>query len=669
MKPLIDETTKAKWATLFENESIKPLILDAVLAGKKSVLLDYWDIDVISPELSQSLLDNPSSSFWHAEMALADFPVISPDDKKVDLTLRVTNLSDIAKIAIHDIRSKHTGKLISVSGIVRKRAEVRPKLVVGAFMCNKCGCVMSIDQAEDIIIEPTECYEDEGGFGRKSSFKLISSLSQFIDSQKLELQENLEGMKESGKITIYMEHDLAGTILPGDHVVINGVLFSSKRRRANYQLASFDKALYVNSCESIQKSYEDVVLSDLDIRQIENASRDPELFEKFIQSLAPSIHGLYIEKFALLLQLFGGVMKQTEPGVRLRGDIHILFVGDPGTAKSQLLSRVSKLSPRAIFTSGKGSSASGLTASCVKDEFGDGQWTLEAGALVLADGGLAVVDELDKMSKEDRDALHEAMEQQFITINKAGINATLQTRCSLLSAANPKLGRFDQFAPVADQIDLPVTLLSRFDLIFPILDKPNAARDAMLVSHIRSVHQHGIIEENQPFSSDFITKYVCYARRLQPKLGDKACDIIDDFFKTIRGQSVDSVAITARQLEAMYRLAEASAKVRLSETVEEEDANHAVNVFQNYLKRVASDYETGALDIDLITVGKSHSQQEMMRKILTIVTSFPVGATEDNILIECEKLGMNREKSGTYLEKLHAEGRIFKMNNGRYKVA
>ena len=362
-------------------------------------------------------------------------------------------------------------------------------------------------------------------------------------------------------------------------------------------------------------------------------------------------------------------MKQTEPGVRLRGDIHILFVGDPGTAKSQLLSRMSKLSPRAIFTSGKGSSAAGLTASAIKDEFGDGQWTLEAGALVLADGGLAVVDELDKMSKEDRDALHEAMEQQFITINKAGINATLQTRCSLLSAANPKLGRFDQFAPVADQIDLPVTLLSRFDLIFPILDKPNAARDAMLVSHIRSVHQHGIIEENQPFSSEFITKYVCYARRLQPKLGDKACDIVDNFFKTIRGQSVDSVSITARQLEAMYRLAEASAKVRLSETVEEEDANHAVNVFQNYLKRVASDYETGALDIDLITVGKSHSQQEMMRKILTIVTSFPVGATEDNILIECEKLGMNREKSGAYLEKLHAEGRIFKMNNGRYKVA
>jgi len=221
-----------------------------------------------------------------------------------------------------------------------------------------------------------------------------------------------------------------------------------------------------------------------DKEEIVRLSSSEGIYEKMVASIAPSIYGYDQEKLSMILQLFSGVTKQLPDGSRIRGDLHMLLIGDPGTGKSQMLAYIENIAPRAVYTSGKGSSSAGLTAAAVRDDFGDGQqWSLEAGALVLADRGIAAIDELDKMRPEDRSAMHEALEQQKISVSKAGINATLKSRCSLLGAANPKYGRFDQYEPISEQIDLEPALISRFDLIFTVTDTPTRKRPQPCRTH------------------------------------------------------------------------------------------------------------------------------------------------------------------------------------------
>ena len=273
---------------------------------------------------------------------------------------------------------------MSIEGLVKKRTEVRPKLQLAAFQCQKCGAVIRVEQEEDILKEPSECYEDQGGCGRVSSFKLISSLSKFIDSQKIEIQENPEGLRggaQPERISVYLEDDLVGEIAPGDRVIANGILHSLQRRRGTYRLTAFAKTMDARSVETQELAFEEVEISPEDEEEILKISKDPKIYEKMRKSIAPTIFSMDVEKDALILQLFGGTAKEMPDGTRIRGDIHSLFVGDPGTAKSQLLNYMSKLSPRSVYASGKASSAAGLTAAAVRDEFGEGQWTLEAGAV------------------------------------------------------------------------------------------------------------------------------------------------------------------------------------------------------------------------------------------------------------------------------------------------
>ena len=420
------------------------------------------------------------------------------------------------------------------------------------------------------------------------------------------------------------------------------------------------------------------------------------IYDKMRQSIAPTIYGLDVEKDALVLQLFGGIAKEMPDGTRTRGDVHTLLVGDPGTAKSQMLSYISKLAPRSIYASGKASSAAGLTAAAVRDEFGEGQWTLEAGALVLADKGLACIDEIDKMEETDRSSLHQAMEQQEISVAKAGINATLKSRCAILAAANPKLGRFDEFMPIHEQINMPPALLSRFDLIFSILDKPSPKTDIDLANHILQSHKGGEIREHinripdklyskeqeiqfmkhiQPvFEPEFLRKYIAYAKRnVFPVLTDDALKILQDYYVKIRNSSKESVPFTPRQLEAFVRLAESSARIRLSQEATDNDANRAILIIDQYLQRVGMDRETGRIDIDIIATGISHSQHERMRLILDIIQRL-CDESEDNsanradIISEAEIQGIESRKVEEALDRLSRDGQIYKTPRGKYGI-
>ena len=694
-----DESLTAEWQDFFEdNCKAKIETVATAYPETRSLLLDYWDIDKADPKLAEMLLHQPFKALFNAEEALKIIEVAA--EQKLQLHFRVKNIPESQRVLIRKIRANRLGTFIAVEGLVKKITEVRPKLQVAAFQCQKCGAVIRIEQDEDILKEPSECYEDQGGCGRVSSFKLSTTLSSFIDSQKIEIQENPEGLRggaQPERISVHLEDDLVGGVAPGDRVIVNGILHSTARHRGTFRLTSFDKTMDAVSIESQEYAFEEVEVSKEDEKKIVKISKDPEIYEKMRQSIAPTIYGLDVEKDALVLQLFGGIAKEMPDGTRTRGDIHALLVGDPGTAKSQMLSYMSKLAPRSVYASGKASSAAGLTAAAVRDEFGEGQWTLEAGALVLADKGLACIDEIDKMEETDRSSLHQAMEQQEISVAKAGINATLKSRCAVLAAANPKLGRFDEFIPMHEQINMPPALLSRFDLIFSILDKPNRKTDTDLASHILQSHKGGEIHEHMKKTSDnmysksqestflkhvlpvfepeFLRKYVAYAKRnVFPVMTDDALEILQNYYVDFRSSSKDSVPFTPRQLEAFVRLAESSARIRLSQEANVEDAKRAISIIDQYLRRVGTDRETGKFDIDIIATGISHSQHERMRVILDIIQRLCQESTEDSasrsdIINEAEIQGIESRKVEEVLDRLNRNGQIYEPSHGKYRLA
>ncbi|MDD1756917.1 MAG: ATP-binding protein, partial [Methanomassiliicoccales archaeon] len=335
------------------------------------------------------------------------------------------------------------------------------------------------------------------------------------------------------------------------------------------------------------------------------------------------------------------------------------------------------------------------TAAAVKDEFGEGRWTLEAGALVLADLGLASIDELDKMDDNDRSSMHEAMESQSVSVAKAGITARLQCRCSILGAANPKYGRFEESQFISDQIDLPPALMSRFDLIFAMTDKPDSEKDARITSHILKVHRRGEILGNEDlsdlpgmnieammqessmlepaFDKEFLRKYVAYSKRIIPILTDEAVKLISDNYLNIRkmgeGES-KSVPITARQLEAYVRLSEASARARLSRIVTLDDARRSVAIVEYYLRKIAG--EAGKLDIDIIATGTSRSQREQIVSIRAIIqenADRDKGISIDQLISLAEQENIPEERVRTLIKRLHESGEVFSPTIGYFKLA
>ncbi|MGB2825190.1 MAG: minichromosome maintenance protein MCM, partial [Thermoplasmata archaeon] len=395
------------------------------------------------------------------------------------------------------------------------------------------------------------------------------------------------------------------------------------------------------------------------------------------------------------LQLFGGVTKLMDDGTRIRGDIHIAMIGDPGTAKSQILRYMATLAPRGIYTSGKASSAAGLTAAAVKDEFGEGRWTLEAGALVLADKGLACIDELDKMNDQDRSSIHESLEQGTISVAKAGITATLQSRCAVLGAANPKYGRFDENRNIAEQIDLPPALLSRFDAIFTLTDRPDAEYDRNVAVHILKGHRRGeiklhespetipgmdvsqIMSDTEIFlpamDIEFLRKYVAFSKRLIPVMADDAMKTLESYYVNIRklGEGEESsVPITARQLEALIRLSEASARARLNPIVTAEDAERAIKIVEYYLNKVAS--EGGRRDIDIIATGTSKSQREqiyVLRSLVQQLADERRGVSLEELIQKAASENISEERVRALVKRLSDAGEVYSPQPGYYKLA
>jgi replicative DNA helicase Mcm len=605
------------------------------------------------------------------------------------INIRFTNLPK--KTGIRHIRSDDINTFVSVEGILRKTTEVRPRVVEAAFRC-PAGHFTIKKQKYGKFIEPEGCATDGCSFKK---LELLPKRSKFVDSQKLRIQESPEGLRggeQPQTLDIDVTDDLSGRVSPGDRVIINGILRSMQRVVKGEKSTVFDIFLECNSIEIAEKEFEEVEIDEKAEDEIRALSKDPMIYRMITHSIAPTIYGSEDVKQAIALQLFGGIAKEMPDGSRLRGDIHVLLIGDPGIAKSQLLRYVVKLSPRAIYTSGQSSTAAGLTATAVKDEFGEGRWTLEAGALVLADMGVAAVDEMDKMEKGDRSSLHEAMEQQTISVAKAGITATLKSRCALLGAANPKYGRFDMFGDLSDQINMPPSLLSRFDLIFIMTDQPEHKRDLAIAEHILKAHSTGeliaqhkktpipgvtdeyILQQLKPVMPDIepslFRKYVAYSKRsCYPILSAEAKDALVNYYLKLRGIAEPNkpVPVTARQLEALVRLAEASARIRLSDSIEQSDAERVIHIVDACLRQIAYDAKTGTFDIDKVVTGISKEKRDIVRVIKDAIRD--IGgegrrAGIEQVIESVSAKGFARDKVKEGVDMLLRNGEAMEPKNG-----
>jgi replicative DNA helicase Mcm len=664
-----------RFLDFFKKQKYRKRIRQMALTGKESIPVEFEELFAYDQALAERLLEKPDDFLQHANnAAYAQLGIEDQEyaEKMEKITVRITQL--LGKEQLRKLGSKQMGKLVMIEGIVVRATPVRPMVMQASFKCKRCGTITRIEQTGAFLRAPFEC--SDPSCRQKGPFEFIQEESNFIDSQDLRLQERPEDLPP-GQLPRVLNVKLVGTEIvdlarPGDHVAIVGIVRALAPSRPGIgKLRTFILHLDANSLEVLGKEPESSPPSPEEEEKILQIAQDPFVHKKIMSSIAPSIYGYEHIKEAIMYLLFGGVSKAL-PDITIRGEMNALLIGDPGTAKSQLLQYVSRIAPRGLYTSGRGTTAAGLTAAVIREK--GGSMSLEAGALVLADKGIACIDEMDKMRPEDRVAIHEAMEQHTVSVAKGGIVATLNARTAILAAANPALGRYEPHRTVAENISLPVTILSRFDLIFVLRDIPNKEADTKMSEHILEIHRRGASPVEAQVPAELMRKYVSYAKSIKPVLSSDALKRLGDFYLAMRAASETEgspVAITARQLESLVRVAEARARVALKKEVSADDAEAAIAIMKRSLEEVGIDISSYKMDIDLIMTGKPKSVRDKMQVVLSTLMAMEkeTGLVEKTLLVsELEsKYNVSRVESERILGQLLREGTIYEPREGCLK--
>ena len=583
-----------------DNKSIyENRIIEMAQNNKQSLEVNYSHLEIKEPSLAIWVIKYPEIIIPYLndvsfELTCELFPHYSKIWKEIFVRIRDLPLPT----HIRDLRCENIGHMVKLNGVITKRTSVYPKMKTAYFTCVKCGeknGPFNYNSVNDnIIIGSCPVCQSNG------PYTLDSQETIYRNYQRITIQES-PGTVPPGRVPrqkeVILTNDLVDIARPGDEVEISGIYKSKYDLNTNMKNSFPIFKTYIEAnCVKRLNDIDVEEITDEDKIEMRKLGKKPNIDKIIINSIAPSIYGNNFIKKALAVALFGGVPKDPQGKHRIRGDVNVLLLGDPGTAKSQFLKYIQKIFSRSVYTTGKGASAVGLTASVQKDPV-TREWTLEGGALVLADKGICLIDEFDKMNDQDRTSIHEAMEQQSISISKAGIVTSLQARCSVIAAANPYKGRYDNTRNFSDNVELTDPILSRFDLLCVVKDEIDKTTDEKLAtfvinSHIMS-HPLGFdqkikledsdIEQNklEALSQEQLRKYIIYARKyVVPKLGDVNKDKIGKFYAEIRkeSESVGGLSIAVRHLESLLRIAEAHSKMCLREQVRNEDVDFSIQM-------------------------------------------------------------------------------------------
>jgi len=646
----------------------------------KFINVDYNDL-VSYSELESKFNENPDeilNAFSRAikEVLQERFPKYA---EKIKDEIRARIINYPVQRSLRQINAEIIGKMTSVSGMVVRASEVKPLAKELTYVCLD-NHVTKIFLLKGMSVNvPIKCSDPKCSH---RDLEIKPESSRFVDFQILRLQELPEDLPP-GQLPHYVDvsikQDLVDNARPGDRIILTGIIRIEQESvvgvsRVNsglYRLridGNNIEFLSGRGVKSTRRTEREEVSPDEE-KIIKALATDPAIDQKLIDSFAPHIKGHSLIKEAILYLIVGSTQRTLTDGGKIRGDINIFLVGDPGTAKSEMLKFCTRIAPRGLYTSGRGSTAAGLTAAVVKDK--SGIFMLEAGAVVLGDQGLVCIDEFDKMKPEDRSALHEVMEQQTASISKGGIVATLNARTSILAAANPMYGKYDPFRNITENVNLPIPLLTRFDLIFVVRDIPSKERDKKIAEHIINLHTSVGIDNRSLIDVDILTKYLGYAKKINPILTKEAEDKILDYYMKMRNvESEEMITVTPRQLEGLIRIATARSRLLLKDQVEGEDAQRAIDLMEAMLHEVGVDVNTGKVDLGVLQ-GKPRSEVSKLQLFMDILRSLegehkqPV---EEKLfiaeLVKSDKF--SQEEARNYLRKMLREASIYESKPGYY---
>jgi replicative DNA helicase Mcm len=651
----------------------------------KYIVVDYNDL-VLFPVIESHFNKDPDQildAFSRAikEILKERFPDYA-EKIKHDIRARIANFP--VQRSLRQINSEIISKMTSVSGMVVRSSEVKPLAKEVTYKCldkhiSKFTLLDGMSLNASVKCQTPNC--------KHTSLAIIPEASRFIDFQILRLQELPEDLPPGQLphyVNVSIKQDLVDYARPGDRIVLTGIVRIEQERISG--VSKSESALYRlrmdgNNVEFIggkgiksSRRTEREEISPDEEKLVKSLAKNPDIYDRLIASFAPHIRGHSLFKEAILLLIVGSTQRVLTDGTKIRGDINVFLVGDPGTAKSEMLKFCARIAPRGLYTSGRGSTAAGLTAAVVKDA--SGIFMLEAGAVVLGDQGLVCIDEFDKMRPEDRSALHEVMEQQSASIAKGGIVATLNARTSILAAANPMFGKYDIFKNIYENVNLPIPLLTRFDLVFIVRDIPSQEKDRKIAQHIISQHGFSGTDTTSLIDIDILTKYLSYAKRGDPALTKEAENLIMEFYlkmRNISGEDKENmITITPRQLEGLIRLATARARLLLKNQVEGEDADRAIYLFNEMLKNSGTDVNTGKVDIGVLQ-GRPKSEVSKLQMFMEILRSLE-GEPKSSVpeqdfvdeLVKSDKF--SEEEARNYIRRMIRDASIYESKPGHYNT-